>query len=74
MLRFVNKIRSVSEKRQTGPLTPEEVEEAERDNTGDTQRKEFREEYTVIRMNKPLPMKNRLSKLMPKLDDDLLLK
>ena len=67
-------LRFDSEKQQTGPPTPEEVEEAERDILRDAQRKEFSEECTVIRSDKPLPTKNRLSKLMPKLDDDELLR
>ena len=49
MLRFVKNFRSGSEKRETRPLTPEEVKEAERDIIRDVQRKEFSEDYTVIR-------------------------
>ena len=73
-LRFVNNVLADLEKQQSGPLTPEEVEEAEHDLIRDVQKKEFSEEYTAIRNNKPLPIKNRLSKLMPKVGDDGLLR
>jgi hypothetical protein len=74
VLRFVNNVRTDCEKRQVGSLTPEEVEEAERDLIRDAQRKMFRDEYAAIRDNKPLATKNRLSKLMPRIDDDGLLR
>jgi hypothetical protein len=84
VLRFVNNVRIGCEKRRRGSLTPEkheggsltpeEVEEAERNLIGDAQRKEFSEEYATISNNKPLATKNRLSKLMPRIDDDGLLR
>ena len=54
-------------------LMPEEVEEAQRCLIRDVQRKEFREEYSGIR-EKTLPRKSRLLKLMPKVDDDGILR
>ena len=55
-------------------LMPEEVEEAQRCLIRDAQRKEFREEYAAIRDGRTLPRKSRLLKLMPKADDDGILR
>ena len=53
---------------------PEEVKEAQRCLIQDTQRKEFREGYAAICDGRTLPRKSRLLKLMPKVDDDGILK
>ena len=70
VLRFVNNVRIDRKERQMGPLLPEEVEEAERDLICHAQRKEFSDEYAAIRDKKPLATKSQLSKLMPRIDDD----
>ena len=70
MLRFVNNVRIDRKERQMGLLLPEEVDEPERDLIRHAQSKEFSDEYATIRDKKPLATKSQLSKLMPRIDDD----
>ena len=75
VLRFVCNSQRHGGDRQVGlALMPEEVEEAQRCLIRDAQRKEFREEYTAICDGRRLPRKSRLLKLMPKVDDDGILR
>ena len=74
VLRFVRNSQRHSGDLQVGlSLMPEEVEEALRCLIQDVQRKEFREEYAGIR-ERTLPRKSRLLKLMPKVDNDGILR
>lgn len=70
----MNNVRTDRKSRQIGQLTPEQVAEAKKDLVRHTQRKEFSEEFRAIRDNKPLPKRSRLFNLMPKTDDDGLLR
>jgi hypothetical protein len=68
-LRFVNNCRNTVENREYGPLKPEEVKEAQLYTIRDAQKKRFKE-YEVIKNGKLLSTKSKLLKLMPKIDED----
>ena len=73
VLRFVNNCRNTVENREYGPLKPEEVKEAQLYTIRDAQKKSFKE-YEVIKNGKLLSTKSKLLKLMPKIDEDGILR
>ena len=75
VFRFLHNVRSPDKDRQTtNVLTPEEVEEADKWLIRDAQQKEFGKELICIQNGKSLPVNNPLVKLMPKIDEDGLLR
>ena len=69
VLRFVNNCRNTVENREYGLLKPEEVKEVQLYTIRDAQKKSFKENE-VIKNGKLLSTKSKLLKLMPKIDED----
>ncbi len=69
VLRFVHNCCAKSDNREHATLKPEEVKEAQLCLVRDAQRTCFKE-YAIIRERKPFPSKSRILKLMPKMDED----
>ena len=69
LLRFVHNCRVEQEEREYGLLRPEEIKEAQLCIIRGAQRTSFKE-YDLIREGKTLSTKSRLLKLLPKLDED----
>ena len=67
--RFISNCRIKGERRQYGPLTPEEVKESQICIIKDAQKNSY-DEYPLIRDGKPLPKKSKLLRLMPRIDED----
>ena len=69
VLRFIHNCRTKPEDREHRDLKPEEVKEAQLCIIRDAQRSSFKE-YDMIREGKTLSTKSQLLKLMPKMDED----
>ncbi|XP_014675862.1 PREDICTED: uncharacterized protein LOC106815850 [Priapulus caudatus] len=70
VLRFIENCRLPKELRRTGPLSPEEISDAEARILRDAQREGFPEESGALAANRPLPTRSSILGLSPKLGDD----
>ncbi|XP_028407850.1 uncharacterized protein LOC114530430 [Dendronephthya gigantea] len=73
VLRFLNNCRTTVNYRVFGPLKLEEVQDAQLSIIRDAQQQSY-EEYTVIKEGEPISARSKLLKLMPKLDEDSVLR
>ena len=64
----------MNEDRSIGPLSPSEVNDAEKFFIRRTQKEDFSEEYAAVSKGKPLSKHSRLLKLMPQIDEDGILR